>query len=283
MQTITFSQSILFIFSITLTVSNAFVSFSPCKSLHKLYESKKNFILLDSTNSFNTDALIKVSKTIVISSIGLFLQFPDSLPSYFPFVAVPANAQYSTTDYVQNIHSSTLFISEGSLLSKSTAVLNVASTKKATDKPAATVVGEPKSVEDIALEGAIQKKNAGKQRLETLYGEIKSTQAKVSSLKSEIKTLQSSIKSIDDKLKKVDELKGISTSSEFDVSQKKIKKELEDNKAAAAKKINEVIKPYHPFRVTTTYYYCPHTLLVLLLLHLKQQQLQQQRILLCPE
>ena len=244
MQTsIIFSQSILFLFSITCTISNAFVSFSP-RNL-KIYESsqqhKKNFILLD-TNSLNTDAIIKVSKTIAISSIGFFLQFPDSLPSYFPFVAVPANAQYSTTaDYIQNIHTSTLFISEGGLLSKSTAVLNVASTKKVTDKPAATVAVEPKSVEDIALEGAIQKKNAGKQRLETLIGQVKSSQAKVSSLKSEIKTLQSSIKSIDDKLKKVDELNGITTSSEFDVSQKKIRKELEDNKSAAVKKIAEVL------------------------------------------
>ena len=234
---ISLSQYILFIASNCLVISNAFVLF-PSSRLKIIHDHKKCFILSDSKvpNSFNADAITKISKTIALSSVGIFLQFP--VPEYFPFVAVPANAQYNTFG---NIDSSTLFISEKTLLTKSTAVLNVASTKKVTDKPTATVSAEPKSVEDIALEGAIQKKNAGKQRLETLYGETKSTQAKVSSLKSEIKTFQSTIKSIDDKLKKVDELKGISTSSEFDVSQKKIRKELEDNKAAAVKKINEVI------------------------------------------
>lgn len=172
----------------------------------------------------------KISRALLFSSLGFLLQNSISNGVTNP----SAHARDNVYDQ------SSLFLSDSLTtkvpLSKDT-IKTPASTKSATTNTATTTT--PKLAEEAALEGAINKRNSGRTRLDNLNLGIKTNQAKLTTLKNEIKALESIIKKTDSKIKKVEELKDISTSAEFDDSQRKILKELNNDKSLTQKKIGE--------------------------------------------
>ena len=208
-------------------------------------EGKDDLITSTITNT-KYSPINKLSRFVWFSTFGIFLQLSNPL-AFIEAVNAQESISVSFSEPNPIWQSSTFFVSDG-LISKSATVTpavpkgkDAPPAAKKDSAPATSVAAvAPKLGEETALESAIIKRNSGKQRLEALSADRKLNEAKLVSLKSEIKSLESAVKKLDGKLKKVEELKDISSSVEYDGTQKKIKKELSDEKAATLKLISEV-------------------------------------------
>lgn len=182
----------------------------------------------------------RIRKAMVISSLGL------AIGGFIPSGSIRSTVALASDLYVSGAFSSSSLIMSEALNSKSAVV------SKSVDKKAASpaVAPAPKLPEEVALDAAIEKKNAGKARQDVLASEIKLDQSKIGTYKLELNGLVNDVKKLDTKLLKVTELKGITTSSEFDDSQKKIEKALNADKAALQKKVSEVMtRPPRPHQM----------------------------------
>jgi len=192
------------------------------------YNDCSQILTTDVDSSYSLQLYKKISRALLFSTLGIALQ--NSITQDLSAHAIDSYYEQSS-----------LYLSDSLITTTKVPLLKDTikvqpSTKSATTSTIAT----PKLAEEAALEGAINKRSSGKARLDTLNLEIKSYQAKLTTLKNEIKALENAIKKTDSKIKKVNELKDISTSAEFDDSQKKILKEMNNDNSLAQKKISEV-------------------------------------------
>jgi len=185
-------------------------------------EIQKNAI----SQSYSLKSFEKLSRALLFSSFGILLQ--NSISN-----SVTNPSAYARDTFYQQ---SSLVLSD---LTTKSPLIPLSKDTKSASTTGTTTITAPKLGEEVALEGAINKRNSGRARLETLNLEIKTSQSKLTTLKNEIKALENAVKKTDSKIKKVEELKDISTSAEFDDSQRKILKELNNEKSLTQKKIGE--------------------------------------------